>query len=248
MYLRPGSFCHAKAATWELIAINAYIGQKIETWGKWLGIANLGALLVGMGYIFFVLPQTTADKATATLIEGFKRQTEQILDARVKAETAKTNAEAALKTIDEATALLRGVTGQDIQNLKRLIDLLHSDPAVAATIKLGADLTHLKEQLDTAEENLVVRGDEIGCDAEWRDPPTKLTTSFAMCPAKFKLLSGGCSATCLSLTHLESIPTPQAGHANGWQCRHAPQQGEALNSDKRAHRIIRAFAVCQPQL
>jgi hypothetical protein len=114
-----------------IVAINEYIGQKIERWGKWLGIANLAA--------------------TATLIEGFKQQIDQTLDARMKAETAKSNAEAASATIDEAKTLLQQVKRQDIQDLKRLIDLLHSDTVQAAAVanaimKLDDELKKLKAQ------------------------------------------------------------------------------------------------------
>jgi hypothetical protein len=80
--------------------------------------------------------------------------------------------------------------------------------AAAAAARAEAAVKALEQKLEAAT-NFVVTGNRVRCDIPWRDgPPTEATTSFAICPATSRLLSGGCDMTCLSMDHLSSIPSP----------------------------------------
>lgn len=94
--------------------------------------------------------------------------------------------------------------------------------------------------------NFVVSGNRMRCDVPWTDG-SDANASIATCPDGSTLLSGGCDMTCLSMDHLSSIPNPPGQNANGWKCRHAPQEGHFLDDDKRANRTFSALALCQKQ-
>jgi hypothetical protein len=129
------------------LAVHEYLVTKLQNWGKWFGLANGAALLVGAAYIFYVLPQQAADTATSRLSQSFKQQIDQILEARTKAETARSDAENAAATIREAKELVQGINRQDMQTLKQLGELIRRDPNVSAISAISTDLAELKKDI-----------------------------------------------------------------------------------------------------
>lgn len=95
-------------------------------------------------------------------------------------------------------------------------------------------------------QSFTTEGQHIPCTEAW-NPPNAI--SRAICPQDSLLLGGGCSMTCLSMRHLETIPVSSAGSAvppiNAWQCRHAPAQDDPFYAQDKANgRTFHAVALC----
>jgi hypothetical protein len=149
--------------------------------------------------------------------------------------------ETGLAQVGTALAEFRNIE-RDLEQIKKTESTLRTElDSAKSDLKI---LKAFQQQLATLG-NFVVSGNRVRCDRPWSDSSPDDNASIATCPSDSTLLSGGCDMTCLSMDHLSSVPNPPGPNANGWKCRHAPQQGPMLVADTHDNRTHSALALCQ---
>ena len=139
------------------VAINSYLLK----WFSALGIINIVALLLGLSYIFFYIPQEAANKANILITEEIHKQTSLLKNITLKSTTealiqsARVQERAALieveaKHLTKTVRLLRvkvnEIKEDDVIKVKELSELLEKNTKLNSVIDIENRLNVIEQK------------------------------------------------------------------------------------------------------
>ncbi|MCP5273059.1 MAG: hypothetical protein H6932_17810 [Burkholderiaceae bacterium] len=146
--------------------INAYLFRWVASLGAILGVVNVGAIVVGLAYIFFVIPEKAASEAKVFVekkaeepISELRKSLMQIAaealsiggEAKGMSRSAAEEAERTKKALNELQQQASTLKGGDVLRVVEAAEALKGKPDIAAALRTVQQVDELSRKVATLE-------------------------------------------------------------------------------------------------